>query len=144
MTLTPADIGFLLMLFSVAAFVGGVFPRLRVVAILVGVPVWALNGPASRFLGWAADLTGWAQAITTGLVGWGFGVVLPGLLAIGLAALVIFDLHPKGGRAARRTWFAALGLSVMIATASTNVAFLNNIGPQIAHGVQQAQTQSGG
>ena len=60
MTLTPADIGFLLMIASVAMFVGGVFPRLRVVLILVGLPIWALNGPASRFLGWAADVTGWA------------------------------------------------------------------------------------
>ena len=144
MTLTPADIGFLLMIFSVAAFVGGVFPRARVAAILIGLPVWALNGPASRFLNWASDVTGWAQAITSGLIGWGFGVILPGALALGLAALIIFDLHPKGGKAARRTWWAALGLAVMIATASTNVTFLNNIGPQIAHGVHQVQTTNGG
>ena len=72
-------------------------------------------------------------------MGWGFGVVLPGLLALGLAALIIFDLHPKGGRAARRTWWAALALAVMIATASTNVTFLNNIGPSISHGVSTVQ-----
>lgn len=142
MSLTSGDVGLLLIVASTAAFVGGVLPRARVFGILVGVIVYGLAGPAGRWLHWAAVVTGWAQVLTDKVVGWAAGVTIPGLLALGLAAVVIFDLHPKGGRASRRTFWAAAALGVMIATASTNVTFLNQIGPQVVHGTQQVQSGS--
>lgn len=142
--MTTAQIGLIAFTLAVMAFVFGVFATIRVFALVMGIILMAATGTPARIFKWAAGVVGWGGNLTDSLTTWGLGVAFPGLFAIILAGIVIYDLHPKGGRASRRTFWAAAGLSVLIAAGSTNVSFLNNIGPAVTHGVQQSQTSVSG
>jgi hypothetical protein len=144
MTMTTAQLGLILLTGATMAFVFGVFATVRVFALIIGIVLVAATGTPARIFHWAAGVVGWGSSLTDSLTTWGLGVAFPGLFAIILAGIVIYDLHPKGGRASRRTFWAAAGLAVLVAAGSTNVSFLNNIGPAITHGVQQSQSNVSG
>ena len=140
--MTTAQLGLVLLALAIMAFIFGAFATIRVFAVIIGIVLVAATGTPARVFHWAAGVVGWGQNLTDSLTTWSLGVAFPGLFAIILAGIVAYDLHPKGGRASRRTFWAAVALAVMVAAGSTNVSFLNNLGPQITHGVQQ--TQNGG
>lgn len=142
--MTTAQLGLILFSLSILAFIAGSWATLRVFALVIGIILMSATGTPARIFHWAASVVGWGSNLTGSLTSWGLGVAFPGLLAIILAAIVIYDLHPKGGRASRKTFWAAAGLAIMVATGSTSVSFLNNIGPAITHGVQQSQTSVSG
>lgn len=139
MTLTTAQLGLVLLAAAIMAFAFGVFATIRVMALILGIILISATGTPGRVFHWAAGLVGWGSNVTDSLTGWAFGVALPGLFALLLAAKVAYDLHPRGGRASRATFWCAAGLAVMIAAGSTSVPFLNQVGPAITHGVQQAK-----
>lgn len=141
--MTTVDVGLVLLVLAILAFAAGRLPTIRVVMLIVGIVVVASAGGGHLF-GWATALTGWLNGAVGTVSTWAVGVAFPGLLAIILAAITIHDLHPKTGTPSRRTFWAAGLLAVMIAAASTNISFLNGLGPQIQHGVQTTQHGLGG
>jgi hypothetical protein len=141
--MTTVDIGLVALTLAILAFVFGRFATARVIALIVGIVLVATAGGGHLF-SWATSVTSWLNGFVGTATTWAVGVAFPGLLAIVLAFIVAHDLHPKTGTASRRTFFAAGLLAVMIAAASTNVSFLNGLGPQIQHGVQNTQNGLGG
>lgn len=141
--MTTVQIGLALLVGAILAFIAGRLPTARVIALIVGIVVVAAAGGGHLF-GWATALTGWLNSALGTVTTWAVGVAFPGLLALVLAAITVHDLHPKTGTPSRRTFWAAGLLAVMIAAASTNVSFLNGLGPQIQHGVQTTRTGLGG
>lgn len=129
-----AGLGLVLLALGCVAYYLGIFSTLRAVAILIGIILLGVS--AGHLLGWVAIIVGWINSLVMTLTSWAFGTSVPGLLAIVLAALLVFDLHPRN-RAGKRTFFIAIALGVMIATASTNVDFLNQLGPSVQQGVSQ-------
>lgn len=143
MTLTTPEWGLVLFVLAVLAFVAGRMPAARVYALVIGIVILGAAGGGHLF-GWAAGITRWLDGFLGTATTWAVGVAFPGLLAIILVAITIHDLHPRTGKPTRRTFWAAGLLAVMIAAGSTNVQVLNNLGPQIRHGVQTTQTSIGG
>lgn len=139
--MTTTQLGLVLLVLAILAFIAGRLPAFRVYALVIGIVVLAgAGGHLVRFLN---PVISWLNSFLGSATIWAVGVAFPGLLAIILAAITIHDLHPRTGKPTRRTFWVAGLLAVMVATASTNVSFLNGLGPQIRHGVQTTQTGLG-
>jgi hypothetical protein len=129
-----AGLGLVLLALGGLAYYLGVFSTIRAVLVLIGIILLGVS--AGHLLGWIAIVVGWINSGIMFLTSWLFGAAVPGLLAIILAGILVFDLAPRN-RAGKRTFFIAIALGVMIATASTHVDFLNQLGPSVQHGVSQ-------
>lgn len=132
--MTVAGIGLVLLVLGGLAFWLGCFATLRALAVLVGIILLGVS--AGHVLGWLTIAVGWLNSLLGTVTAWAFGAAVPGLLAIIFAALLVYDLHPRN-RAGKRTFWIAIGLAVMVASASTNVDFLNQLGPAVQQGVTQ-------
>jgi hypothetical protein len=129
-----AGLGLVLLAVGSLMYFLGVFSTIRAVFVLIGIILLGVS--AGHLLSWIAIVVGWINTLIMTLTSWAFGAAVPGLLAIILAGILVFDLAPRY-RAGKRTFFIAIALGVMIATASTHVDFLNQLGPSVQQGVSQ-------
>lgn len=135
--LSLTGLGLVFIVGAVLAFIAGRLPLIRVILIFIGI---ILVGNGGHLTGLIAPIIGFLQGILGTVTTWAVGVVVPSLLALVLAAMLIHDVHPKTGKPTRRTFWVAALLAVMITTASTNVAFLNGVGPGVRNGVSNVQS----
>jgi hypothetical protein len=131
--LTWAQWGLLFIAFAFLFLFLRIFQRTRAVLVFLGI---CLCG--GRI---AAILAGLARSVShlfDALAGKLFGVAVPGIILLLLGAVLIHDLHPKGGGASRRTfWISAFVACCLIAGVSAFQA-LNGIPGDVRTGVSTA------
>lgn len=116
--LTPAQWGAVMIIFAVLFLWLRIFQRIRAVLVFAGICL--LGGSLlGRLMG---ALARGASNVTDTLTGKIFGTAVPGLLVLIVGAVLIHDLHPRGGGASRRTfWLAAILAACLVAGLSTIV-----------------------
>lgn len=66
----------------------------------------------------------WLTQLTGTVTGWTLGVALPAALFLVLAAVLVYDLHPRGGSASRRTGYVALAVGALLVAGVTGIPAL--------------------
>lgn len=108
MALTAAAVAGLSLVFWLLFHWLGIFAKTR--AFLALVAAIGIGGFLGRAL---ARVVTWLIHLTGTVTGWAFGVAIPGVLFLVLAALLIHDLHPRNG-ASNRTAYVALGAGALL------------------------------
>lgn len=118
MSLTPTEIGAVLIALAILTFLLGKYHKASAVMILLGV---LLVGVSGHLVGIAAKgvalLAQWGGTATA----WAFGFAVPGVLVIVAAFLLFHDLRRKGSR---RDFWIALALGVVLVTGASGIPAL--------------------
>lgn len=121
--LTVSEIGAMSLLgFGLAHWLG-IFVNLRAVAAFFGVVLIGSDGFVGRIF---TDLGQGAQSMFSKVLGWLIGVPVAAALAIGLAVIVIHDLHPKK-TAGSRTGVLALLLGMIVVAGINGIPALHGL-----------------
>jgi hypothetical protein len=128
--ITPAQWGGILILFALTCLFLRTLQRTRAIAVFAGI---CLAG--GIFVRLDVSLARTLSHLTDQLFAKLFGVSVAGILAAACLGLLIYDLHPKGGGASKRTfWIAALSAGLLVAGVST-FTVLNGIPADMRTGV---------
>jgi hypothetical protein len=120
-------------LFVVAAFVCLFLRTLqRTRAVLVFAGICMTGGMFARIM---TSIARTVSHLTDALFAKMFGASVGGVLVLVIGGILIYDLHPRGGGASKRTfWIAALSAGLLVAGVST-FHVLNGIPGDVGTGV---------
>jgi hypothetical protein len=133
MSLTPTELGALLIALSITAYALGRLPKARAVAIFLGVVLLGLSG---HLVSIAAKGITILQSLGGTATAWAFGAAVPGLLVAVGGFILIHDVMPKHS-AKRRTFWLALALGVIVAAGASGIPALSNLAPATRTAVTQ-------
>jgi hypothetical protein len=107
--------------------------RARERAIMAGVGVCLLSGGmVTKIL---VGLATWVAHLTSALIGRLFGVGVPGALALIIGAVLLHDLHPRGGGASKRTFWLAIAFAACLIAGVGAFAQMNAIPADLRGGL---------
>ena len=115
-----------------------IFQRLRAVLIFAGI---CLAGGKA-----AALLAGFARGVahlTDDLTGKIFGVTLAGVIVVPVLIILVYDLHPKGGGASRRTFWISAFVACLLVAGVSSFHVLNSVPANIRTGITSVTTNGG-
>lgn len=119
MNLTPTELCALFLILSGLLHWLRIFARTRAVLALIAVA--GIGGFVGRAL---VAVAGWLQHLTGTVTGWALGAAVPAALFIGLAVILVYDLHPNGGGISRRTSWVAIGAGVLLVAGVSGIPAL--------------------
>jgi hypothetical protein len=129
--LSSSQWGALLLVVGVVFYWLRIFQRARAVMAFAGVCLLA-DGWISSIL---VSVAQWVSGLAGSLAGKLFGVGLPGILALILGIVFIFDLHPRGGGASKRTFWVGVAFAACLVAGVSAFAQLNGIPADLRSGV---------
>jgi hypothetical protein len=140
--LSPSQWGLVLVTFAVLMLWLGGAQKVRVVAAFLGII--ALGVGAGRVMHWVASASSTANSWFADLTNWATGTVWVGLFSAVLAVVAGWNLA-RGHRVRPvLTMVCAVLLAGMIATGTTGIPALNQLGPKIQQGIPSVTRQLGG
>jgi hypothetical protein len=135
--MTQLEIGLIVVALSVTAHALGRFKKAAPVAVFTGILMIGTSGKiislASHALMWAFGLLG---RLGTEILGYSAASIFAVAVAV-LGFVFIHDILPKHG-AKRRAFYIAIVLGVLVATAATPFAALNQLPATVSQGVSSA------
>lgn len=138
-SLGPTGLGILLIVASFVLYIVGWLPTIRAVMVFLGILLLGIKG---HILAWLGIAMAWLAHAFNTATAWGLGAVVPGLLAVVLIILVIYDWHPKN-RASRKTYWLSAALAVLIVAGSSSVPALAHLQTGVRQGVTQTTNSVG-
>jgi hypothetical protein len=108
-----------------------IFKVTRAVMVFVGICLIG-NGWLIRLL---EDIARAGSNIFGGLFAKVFGSAVPGVLGLAAIGILIYDLHPRGGGASRRTYWVAVLVAVILVSGLAGFKALNGVPADVHQGV---------
>ncbi len=128
--ISPAQWGGIFIAFALGCLFLRTLQRTRALAVFAGICL--AGGIIVRL---DVSLARTLSHLTDALFAKLFGGGISGILALACLGLLVYDLHPRGGGASKRTfWIAALSAGLLVAGVST-VKVLNGIPADMRTGV---------
>lgn len=119
MAVTTAGVaGLALILWGILHWLG-IFAKTR--AVLALIAAIGLGGLIGHVLARGAE---WLARLTGTVTGWLLGAALPAALFIVLVIILVYDMHPRGGGAGRRTSYVAFGVGALLVAGVTGIPAL--------------------
>lgn len=125
MSLTVPELGALMLVLFAVFYWLGKLPATRAVLAFLGAVAIGTSGVAGRVL---ADIGTWLGSVGGSVTAWAFGTAVSGVVFLIAAVIFIHDLHPKGGRASKRTGLIGLLLGASLAA---GVALIPALAPLV-------------
>lgn len=113
MHLTVPELGALMLVLFGLFYWLGIFAGTRAVLAFLGAVAIGTGGFAGRIL---ASIGAWLAHAGGTITAWAFGAAIVGVPFLIAAIIFAHDLHPKGGRASKRTGWIGMLLGASLAS----------------------------
>jgi hypothetical protein len=121
--LTTGQLGAILTAASLVLLWLRIFRRARAVMVFAGICLLGTGWLLRVLLAMARVLSGVTGALFARI----FGAAVPGVLGLFVLGLLVYDLHPRGGGAAKRTYWLAVLAAVILVAGLAGYQALNSI-----------------
>jgi hypothetical protein len=136
--MSQQEIGAVLIALSFTAYLLGKFGTLRSIGVFCGILLVGINGwlisHVSALFAWISGLLG---PVVANVFGIAIGTVAAAVVCV-LIFLMVHDWLPRNAAKKRTFWVSAL-VAVLIASAATPFAALNNLPASVRQGVSTTQ-----
>ena len=124
MHLTVPELGALFLVLAGVFYWLGIFATTRAILAFLGTVAIGTGGFVGRIL---ADVGTWLASAGGALTQWAFGAALVGVPFLIAAVIFIHDLHPKGGKASKRTMWIGMLLGASLAAGAALFPVLGQV-----------------